>query len=96
MGSTPILRDIPDPIQQEVNDFVELQKDIYLFEQEIFQQFQQLTDDNVQHSSQDSSIQALNPQLHNQIHPSKKNFIPQITFTIHNINGLRTDQTKLD
>ena len=30
------------------------------------------------------------------IHPSKKNHIPQIFFATHNINGLRNDSTKLD
>ena len=73
-------------IPQEVEDFVNNQRYIHLLESNIIS----TADGEIQQTQ--SQHQPSTPE----IHPSKKNLIPQIFFATHNINGIRQDQTKLD
>jgi len=68
-------------IPQEVEDFVNTQRYINLLESDILSD----NDDIQQHQQNQSQHQ---PSIPN-IHPSKKNMIPQIFFATHNINGIR-------
>ena len=72
-------------IPQEVEDFVNAQRYINLLESDILSEYDDIQQNQSQHQ----------PSVPN-IHPSKKNMIPQIFFATHNINGIRQDQSKLD
>jgi len=72
-------------IPQEVEDFVNAQRYINLLESDILSEYEDIPQIQSQHQ----------PSVPN-IHPSKKNMIPQIFFATHNINGIRQDQSKLD
>ena len=105
MGSTTSIRDNPSPAQQDIDDFLETQRELFIYEHTILPladnipdtpiRSLQVTDDTLSQSSplRDTPTPV---QQQSRLHPSQKNFIPQIFFATHNINGLCNDVTKLE